>query len=677
MLNGGMLNGHAINNLAFAGAEGSGAIVSLKQYVAIEGSGALASVKQTVFIEGSGALLSIQQDVELQISGSGELIEVIQGVISDGSGALINIEQEVISTAVATFFDKNGWDLVISLGGYNVPRDSIQEVTVTHGINDDSRAEIKLNPGAATYNLYSYQGRQLIINARTGSTYQRIFTGIVDIPRVEVVNEKIILEGVSVRETLIRNAMTPYVAGIGYYSTTVFGPRNNVYQEMNDRMSTIPFDLDFDPSGNWTVTSWTPKASADITLGNSDLYREQQPEVRIESAREVVNRVGITLSFAYQRLHQTTLSYNWSSGLQPCDLLQFGNTLPTREMVRSAAGNAGWKLGPMSFTNLWPSGWYRCGGVTIGWVNTRQDVILRNAEATAGSSATYSVSQSTATSDISALLCLGAQWTAKKRFTQNVQENYTMYVNSPQSQALYGVREKNENLSLQAEFDPSQWEDENLYDTEFSGTKIGSNGDYYINMDTQASELYNGITTALNKGRTEILASHRDTEISFTTFVNPSYQLRHTIALSTTRIAAKGKVRGITHKFTADGEATSTVRLALYRSVGSSSDSSLVPPARPTFTAAAGSSGALLGSRWGQDPSSVAARSWTGYVGNKWVTVGGGFNTNTFKTTYQESFVVDTPSIPANRRDQQSYSNSGSYNIAIPTDTLTITFVDS
>ena len=678
LLNSNSLNEVALNSADFISAEGSGSLIGIKQYVVLVESGVIASISQTVYFEGSGALISIGQEVELQLSGSGQIIEFGQSVLSYGNGALISIEQEVESGIVSTFLTRNGWDLVATLGSYSVPREHIQEVEVTHGINDDSRCTVKLNPGSGIYNLYSYQGKQLTISVRTnGSSFKRIFTGIVDIPRVETVNEKIVLEGVSVRETLIRQYMTPYVAGIGYYSTTVFGPRNNVFKETTDRMTTLAADLDFDASGNWTITSWTPKSVADITLQNSDLYREQQPEVRIESGREVVNTIGITINYNYQRLHETTLGYQWTSGLQPCDLLTGGNTLPTREMIRTAAAGAGWKLDTISFTNIWPSGWYRCGDLTIGWVNTRQNVLLSNSNATAGNAASYSVSQTTATSEISTLLAIGAQWSCRKRFTQNVQESYSLVVSSAQSQSLYGIREQNENLDLQAEFDPEQWEDESLYSTVFPGTKIGSVSNYYINQDSQATELSNSIITALNKAKTQILSSHRDTEIGFTTFINPNFELRHTIELNADRIQCKGKVRSITHKFSASGEATSSVKILLYRSVGSSSNTNLNPPSRPSYSAPSGSFTAAISSRWGQDPSKPYAQYWNGYIGNKWVTTGGGFNTNTFKSTYQESFVVDTPSIPDNRRLQQNYTQSGTYNVAIPTDDLTVTFLDS
>lgn len=676
------LNSNALNasslNSAFYGATGSGSLISLEQSVIQVASGALINFEQYVALIGSGSIINVEQDVELRIVGSGAIVDIGQEVLTIASGALINIAQKIPTVAEVSFFNRNGWDLVVSLGGFNVPRGTIQGVKVVHGINDDSRAEVMLNPGAASYNLYSYQGKELIISARTGTDYERIFTGVVDIPRVEVVNEKIILEGVSSRETLIRSYLTPYVAGIGSYSETVFGPRNNVFKEVNDRMTTTPHDLDFDPNNNWTVTSWTPKASPDFTLGNSDLYREQQPQVRIESAREIVNKVSISVRYAYQRLHQTGISYTWNSGLGACDFLTKGNTLPTRDMIRNAAAGAGWKVGAISFTDVWGSGFYYCSGTAIGWVNTQKVVNLTASTATDSSGNPYTQSQIVGSTSLGDVLALGATWTAKKRFSQNVQESYTLTVNSPQSQSLYGVREQNNNYALQADYDPKQWEDESLYDTEFDGTKVSANSTtYYINKDTENAEFSLAMTTALNKAKTDILRAHRDTEVSYKTFINPTLQLRHTVYLNTTRINTKGKVRSITHEFSPDGEATTSVRLALYRSIGSQAESTLSVPSRPTFETPSTISAATLQTRWGLNPNTTAARNWNGYVGNKWIIVGSGFNTNTFKTNYPESFTVDSPSIPSEKRDQKSYSSSSSYNISIPNDTFTVTFVDS
>lgn len=666
------LNSWALNSFPVNDEGGEAPIV-----VVATGSGVLVEIEQIVAYIGSGALVNIEQDVLLNTTGIGVLVSITQQVLTEASGALISISQQVLSAAQSTFFDRNGWQLTISLGGFDITN-SVQDANVIHRTGDDSRASVKLNPGAAVYNLYSYQGKELIISARINDVYQRVFTGIVDIPRVEVVNEKIVLEGVSVRETLIRNQLTPYVAGIGYYSETVFGPKNNVFQETTDRMSSIPFDLDFDPYNNWTITSWTPKGSADITLTNSDLYREKQPEVRIESAREIINKVGISLTYSYQRLHQVGLSYAWNSGLAACEFLTKGNTLPTRDMIRSAANGTGWKVETLGFTNLWSSGFYHCGGTAIGWVNTRQDVVLRNTAATDPSGNNFSQSQTIGSVDINSLLALGAAWTTKKRFTQSVQETYSLTVDSPQSQSLYGIREKNENLAIQAEFDASQWEDESLYDTDFTGTKVSANAlTYYINKDINNAELTLAVDAALNKAKTDILRSHRDTEVMYTTFINPYVQLRHTVYVNTSRLNTKGKVKEIVHNFNSEGEATTTVKLALYRATGSQAETVLTAPSRPTFQTPSVLPAVSLQSRWGVNPSQPAAKNWSGYIGNKWVITGGGFNINTYKTNYQESFTVDSPPIPANKREQQLYRQSGTYNIQIPTDTFTLTFLDS
>lgn len=650
------------------------------------GSGTLISIDQQVAFIGSGVLINIEQEINLRVSGSGILLNMDQQVVSLGSGALINICQQVLSTQEQRFFTGNGWDAVVTLGGLSVPRSQIQNIEVTHSVGDNARATVTLNPGSATYNLYSYQGKQLTISARTGTEYKRLFTGIVDIPRVELINEKIILEGISNRETLIRNNLTPYVPTIGYYSSAIFGDPRNVFQETNDRLTTIPFDLDFDGNNNWTLTSWTPKGTADFTLGNNNLYREQQPTVRIESSRDVVNKVVIDATYVYQRLHQLSINYSWSAaGLDVCEFLTKGNTLPSRSMIQEAAKSAGWAVYNMGFTELWSGGFYRCNGVSIGWVNNKQSVVVSSTGALDSRGNVYTASSTTGLSSLNSVLARGAAWAAKTRVAQNVRENYTITVQSPQSQTLYGVRENNQKIDIQSEFDVSQWENERNYNSEFSGTKRKSSdaNTYYINSDLNNTDLNKAMIVALNQAKTTILKSHRDTEVMYTTFINPNLALRHTVALNTSRIVTKGKVKTIKHMLNAEGEATTEVTLLLYRGVGSQVETTLSPPARPTFVNPSPLTSISLNSRWGQDPSTVGARKWTGYIGNKWITAftGGagrfGFNTDTYMTTFQESFVVDVPQVPTDRRQDVVYAVTQSYNVQIPTDNLSVIFIDS
>lgn len=649
------------------------------------GSGSIVSIDQQVAFIGSGALVSVEQAIQLRLSGSGALVDIDQKVATVGSGAIIDLEQKILSAAEVSFFTRNGWDMLVTLGGRALPRDQIMSAEVKHETGDNSTAFVKITPGAGTYDMYQYQGKTLKISARTSTQFKTVFKGIVDIPTADLINEYITINATTDREQLIRNKLTPAVASIGNYSTTVFGTRRSVFQEVQARLETVQKDLDFDPYGNYSLTSWTPKGSADISKGNSDVYY-RAPSVRIESSRDVINNVEIKFNYAYQRLHQDSVSYSWVSSAAICDHLTDGNTLPSRNMIRNAAQQAGWFVDAITFTNLWPGGFYTCSGTTIGWVNSNPQVAVSSSGSNDSSGNTKTQSSLISTTDLNNILTRGASWTARKRYSQNIEEQYTLTVKSPQSQTLYGLKESNLLYNLQADFDPSEWEDESKYDISFSGTTIqsaGSANTYYINRDTNKTELANAITTALNKAKTDILKSHRDTEVFYEQFLDLDVQLKHTVSVSTNRVVAKGKVKSIVHRFDASGDVSTETTLLMYRSTGSQAETALNPPSRPSNIAPAELSSISLGSRWGQDPSTTAAQKWTGYVGNKWVTAatGGvgafGTNTNTYFTTFQESFIVDTPTVYSSKRSDSVRKITSTYNVSIPNDNLSVIFTDS
>jgi len=77
---------------------------------------------------------------------------------------------------------------------------------------------------------------------------------------------------------------------------------------------------------------------------------------------------------------------------------------------------------------------------------------------------------------------------------------------------------------------PSQWEDESLYNVDFSGTKVSANGTtYYRSIKIPENVgLDLTIVAALDvRAESQIsLKSHRDTEVTYTTFMNPTVQLQ-------------------------------------------------------------------------------------------------------------------------------------------------------
>lgn len=657
---------------------------------------------------GEGTLISIEQDVELQLTGAGTLISIEQEVVSEGQGVLISIAQEVVDEV--TFYDKNDWDVSISLGGQVIPKNQIVElngsgdIVITKQEGDNTKADFSIMPGAGTYNLFDYQGKAVTIDVRIATGWYRVFTGIVDVPRVRLIEEKITLSCIANRETLIRQKLTPYVASFGYYSPTVAGTVNDVVQEVAARLETIPYSLDFDGSNNWQLAPWLPKATADFVYGSSAVYYDD-PEVFIESGKDVINKINISFVYSYQRLHQRQMTYAYRyigpiynapiqmSEDDVCTKLIYGLTIPTKEMIRAAAETAGWKTSNMTFDRLWNGGWYDCAGAGVGgssgklaWspvqTTTTTAPLLQNGQPVLDSQGNQIYrSAITEIIDQNEFLTIGATWSARKRFSQNISESYTLTIQSPQSQSIYGVNEEDQSYSLQSDFDPQGWEDSKTYDSLYSGTQVPSptsNVTYYIDKDDNLGDFNQAMLAAINKASTRILSQHRDSRIEFSRFITPQMELHHTVELTGKWVTGKGKCRSIVHELNIDGEAKTKVELAVYRSIGSGSTSSLVPPTRPSDVPPTAPTSVQLVSRWGYNPATTGSASWVGYVGNAFIVeqdFSQGYETTRYSnTTYQESFIVDTPPIPATYRDNRTLAASASYNVAIPNNSLSAIF---
>ena len=107
--------------------------------------------------------------------------------------------------------------------------------------------------------------------------------------------------------------------------------------------------------------------------------------------------------------------------------------------------------------------------------------------------------------------------------------------------------------------------------------------------------------------------------------------------------------------------------MTLSRVTGSGSDDVLSVPTRPSDNPAIPSQTVFLGNHFGEDPSTERAKSWNGFIGNKFL---GAFGQGTFKTNFQISFVVDTPPISSGLRDERILSASQSYNVEVRNDPL-------
>ena len=679
----GAINSHPVNGPAQVLLEigtGVGELISFEQDVRlIVTSAELLSYEQDVVRIGLGELIAFEQIVQLRLSSivDEELIsfeQIVRAVFT--SAQIIGIEQQVRTITPADHLSRTGWDALLVIDGNQIPSSQIfGSIEIDRTENDAALMTVTLIPPTGVQDIELYHGKSVTLDITTTDGTFRAYTGTVDIPDVDLVDERIILRCTDRRTELLNSQLPGIVSTIGVYSPHIFREPRDTAEEVEQRLTTTPFAVDFDAYGNYTITSWTPKATADFTLVDSDVYRDR-PKVELTSRGRVTNKVNINLQYRYERFLHGTRTWSWQSpiDIDICKLLVDGYSMTYRATVASAVIAANWPLKtPITFTEIQPGGWYRCGSTTIGWssiqlrgVNEAVTDEDGNLVSDTDGNQLYAA-RITGGTDYAPIYCNGATWKGTAQWSQNVTETYTLSVEGPQSTAQFGTIEQDLSYSIDEEADTAGWENYRSFRNEFP--LLGDN--YAVDQDIKRNEFVVAVDVALRQAKNTILGSHRDTRVTVDTFIKPQIDLKHTVAVTTDEVVAKGKVFNIKHSINiGTGEAVTTTTILLSRIQGSASDSALSIPAKPSDNLTFNTQTIRLGNHFGEDPTTERAKKWNGMIGNRWRTV----NNNTFRTTFIESFVVDTPAIPDALRNSKALTGTQSYNVEIPNDTLTITF---
>lgn len=652
--------------------------------------------EENYFVDGT--LITIGKNIEYNISQVETTIISIEKTIANSqSGTTLITIGKKIQSGANTFYTRNNWEPIIQLGAITLAADELTGgIRVTKSEGDNSTAEFSIILSPNTYNLYDFQGQNVTIFVREAPTglITKLFSGKVDIPTVNVIEEKLTLNCVADRRVLLQN-LGVLELFIGYYSESVFGKNPDVVDRINNRMTTIPSSLDFDSSNNYQVTSWTPKASPDFIYGSSDVYR-RNPQLSVDSSGQILNKATITVDYSYQRHHARYAFYQWTHTYCPtdyvngiggiCPFLIDAPTYPTKDMIKSAIKSAGWPLTPQSlyFGKIFRSGSYNCSGTWAQWSTIKTNYSNAPKLNADGSAALDSNGKPIYTTSITSeidetqLYTMFAQWVASKTFNQNVTERYTVTVQSPESITRYGVLPLQESYGYNGQETYSNWETDQAYIQAPAGvTKVTdtASGSFWFNDDLDRSLFNIAYNCAIHKAQTSILKTHRNTRINFQRPLTSNMELKHTVSLTGKWIKGKGKCNTINHYLNISdntngiaGEAYTDVTLLQYRGNTTISDTPLIPTTPPADTYIPVQNGAILETHLGQDPSSDAAVRWTGYIGNKVISTVKNGSLDHSRTFYPESFVVDTPGIPDSLRSDRILAKSVSYNVNIPND---------
>ncbi len=681
-LNTGALNSNALN-APESGVYivGEGQLISFEQILETVGSGLIISIESSTGPFASGQLISFEQIVREYMTGEGSLIEFEQDVNVTLSGQIIGFEQRTFND-VPDRISRCGWNATLTINGNSVPLDQIGgDVDISRAEGQASLMTVTLIPSSGFQNLTYFLGKSIKLDVHTVDGTFRVYTGVIDIPEVDITNKKITLRCTDKRTEQINAQLGNVVKNIGYFSPLIFQDVRDVADELEKRLSTIPQTVDFDPFGNYTLTSLFAKNTADFVLNDNEVYY-RDPSVQIASRGRIINKVSIGFQYRYERLHHVRRDWTWQSPISTdvMLLLRNGYSMTFRSMVQGAIDSAGWPIqGEVTYTPIWPSGWY--GG--IAWSTVRLSGSTSGVTDSSGNPVLDSggnqvmTTRITGGTDYGPIYCMGASWSATTRFTQTITETRTFTVTAPQSIAQFGNIDTTESYSTEDSFDSSVWEKYDVY----SDLGLGETN-YSILQDANRNQTNAAIVTVLNKAKTSILKSHRDSRASISKFLWPQIDLKHTVELDTTTLQAKGKVVNINHKLNvSSGEAVTSVSIALFQSTGSASNSALIAPSAIVDSVTYPDGLITLGNHFGQDPTQPDAANWTGMVGNialSGVRTAGSSDDVTAtiitRSGFSEQFIVNTPAIPDNIRNAKSLYASHSYTVSIPNDDLIVIF---
>jgi len=548
------------------------------------------------------------------------------------------------------------WGVLVTLDAVDISSQLVNEVRITAEETASGLCAFQLIPGTGAIVLGDYENKSVevsyLVKDATGATLSTIrrFTGTTTtawydpdsgLLSVEATND---LQG---RMETSDRATIDTLIPTGSWSKHVFDEGADNWQYTQDRLSTTPAELHVDPSGNLEVIDWAAKTTPDVTLTDTERFADTLTLKR-NTRRDLISENVINFDFRFTRLRhrEIAVTFTYSPGI--CGYLDGDATVPQRSMIQSAADSNQWtRISDISFTDFPDTGTI-CSGKN--WIK-----------------------------DGSEFFCLGASWTAARRWAQTVTEQYAMTVTAPDIEAAVGVQAVSENYGVEAIYDSRDYENITAFDSSPTGSTLSpKTDDYQLDADATTAngrtEMEAAQAVALSKAKTEILERARRNRVSVGAVYDPSITLASTVRVNTPSLVAKGKVFAYTERLdVSTGAQEQTLEIAISRHGGSgiATDDPITAPTQPeqpdeTPTSRTYALGVHIGGVIGagaDDPD------WDGYVCNAYA------DAQTDPTNlYRERFVVRMPEIEETARNATEVQATQSYEVEVPEDELTLSY---
>lgn len=525
------------------------------------------------------------------------------------------------------------WDVRVKLGDADV------SAWVTGTIRTEAEegaariAELQLLPGGP-YSLASVSGRavQIDMQCQPGGAWHRRFTGVVELPELEVGSKLLTLHATDARNDTLATKTRPQLATLlgGSWSDTVFSADADSLRYAEDRLSTVQASYDLDVYRQPRLTAW--RATPPTLRFDAGIILDGSLRLQTNRLSELVNTVVSSFEFRYPRLIEQQHTFTWSNDQPLREFFANKFRFPEKTTVESAAGGvSGWGMLSARFDPAPPSQTWQENGVVYNWKNPFTD--QPDADP----------------------YCSRAQVAMAWRGAQDVMEKWTVTVTAPDSVAVHGVRKQDgQHGQLAVETDTSAWENR-------QGLAAG---DLDQLTGQGRAEANAGIRTLQAVAAAQIAASHRNTRLTFQMPAHSTLDVCHSIAVEHPHASGCGKVQRIVETLdTGSGQATVEVTMVLSTTLVVGTVPATPLPAPPTPPKPPPPAATSAGGITVLDKSSMATLQHDGFLGFS-------DEPSTDGAQRPSEFRISAPEVPAALRDPVEVAQKLEHKLALPADPL-------
>lgn len=477
-------------------------------------------------------------------TASGDVLRFSFGQRVPRAGSLLNVALSQVQPTTSFDFsgeiDGKAFALAAWIDGKAVDLCAFAEkLEIEHAENEAYQCRFVLQQThhrpTAPIDLYAWYAKPIVIECVFAGSRQRVYSGVVDSVKLDFVTGKTVVSCTDRRQRMIDKLPASVVQAIGYTSPAVHGEYDNLSDELAKRLQTVPASFEFDVHGNGYLNLW--RVQKPVRVIDDCVIMYTQPAVTLAEVGKVVNQVEIALHYNYPRLLQRSIEYFYESGLTACSL---GYTqYPHLKALQAAVAQTGWVMGGGSLERSQPSGWAKCGTTTIG--------IMRTANNT----------------DV-----MRGQFEAVKRWTQNVQEQYTITLTNAASIARYELLDNKVSASVDADNDTADtWENPETPEYQVETGNVfaalhfrqpalkgatfvrASNGDWVANLDTADADFAQAFETLYWTAYVQMLASHRQNTLDLDLQFIADISLKHSHRIAHQHFKGLVKVARFKHVF--------------------------------------------------------------------------------------------------------------------------------